>query len=187
MAKKPAISPLPEHRIHLIRGHKVMLDSDLALLYQVQTFRLIEAMKRNRERFPSDFMFQLTSQEVNALTSQVAISKAGRGGRRTLPYAFTEHGVAMLSSVLRSARAIEMNIAIFRAFVRMRQIMLDNKDLAARVETLERKQDRTASVIEVLVEDIDQLAGDVKQLKRAPAAPKRTIGFTLDKNYNIGD
>jgi outer membrane murein-binding lipoprotein Lpp len=183
MAKKElasAVHPL-EQRIHIVRGQKILLDTDLAALYQVQPFRLNEAVKRNRKRFPEDFMFQLTRQEVTNLTSQIAMSSLTHGGRRTLPYAFTEHGVAMLSSVLNSVRAIEMNIAIFRAFVRMRELMVHNKELAARMEKLERKQDRTASVIEVLVEDIDKLADDVKQIKRVPQAPKRKIGFSLSK------
>src|SRR5215831_16064430 len=97
-------------KIYVIRGQKVMLDSDLADLYQVPTFRLNEAVKRNRDRFPEDFMFQLTKEEADALTSQFAMSKTGRGGRRTIPYVFTEHGVAMLSSVLNSHRAVQMNI-----------------------------------------------------------------------------
>src|SRR4051794_576680 len=113
---------LIDRRIYVVRGKKVMLDSDLAELYQVPTFRLNEAVKRNRDRFPEDFMFQLIAAEITALTSQIAMSKpVGRGGRRTLPYAFTEHGVAMLSSVLNSTRAVQMNIVIVRAFVRLRE------------------------------------------------------------------
>lgn len=180
-SKKTIILQPSDVRIHVIRGQKVMLDSDLAALYQVQLFRMNEAVKRNRNRFPSDFMFQLTNQEFNNLISQIAISSSRHGGRRKLPYAFTEHGVAMLSSVLNSPRAIEMNIAIFRAFVRMRELMLHSKELTARVESLERKHDRTASVIEVLVEDIDKLVGDIKHIKQGSAAPKRKIGFKLGK------
>ena len=112
-----------ERRIFLIEGQKVMLDSDLAELYGVPTFRLNEQVKRNRKRFPEDFLFQLTKQESEALTSQFARSKTGRGGRRTMPYAFTEQGVAMLSSVLHSDRAIMVNIAIMRAFVRLREVL----------------------------------------------------------------
>jgi hypothetical protein len=119
----PVAAPFIERRIYLIRGQKVMLDSDLAELYLVPTFRLNEAVKRNRARFPEDFMFQLTKEEATSLTSQIAMSKSeGRGGRRTLPYAFTEHGVAMLSSVLNSDRAVQMNILIIRAFVRLREV-----------------------------------------------------------------
>lgn len=121
MTKKPSptssIIPvaLIERRIYLIRAQKVMIDSDLADLYGVATFRLNESVKRNRKRFPADFMFQLNRKEADVLTSQIAMSKKGRGGRRTLPYAFTEQGVAMLSSVLNSERAIEVNIAVMRA------------------------------------------------------------------------
>jgi phage regulator Rha-like protein len=114
-----------------------MLDSDLAELYEVQTFRLNEAVKRNIERFPSHYMFQLTKDEYKLLTSQIAISKKGRGGRRTMPYVFTEQGVAMLSSVLNSARAIQINIKIIDTFVQMRQWALDNKELTKRVADIE--------------------------------------------------
>src|SRR5688572_8462290 len=106
-----------ERRIHDIRGQKVMLDSDLAALYGVVTFRLNQSVKRNKDRFPEDFVFRLTKDERERLTSQFVMSKAGRGGRRTLPYVFTEQGVAMLSSVLNSDRAVQVNIAIMRAFV----------------------------------------------------------------------
>ncbi|MBM3754890.1 MAG: ORF6N domain-containing protein [Acidobacteria bacterium] len=123
--------------IRVIRGQKVLLDTDLAALYEVPTFRLNEAVKRNRERFPDDFMFQLTAEESRSLTSQIAMSKTGRGGRRTLPYAFSEHGVAMLSSVLNSERAIQMNIFVVRAFIRIRELANQNAELAARVERLE--------------------------------------------------
>jgi len=126
-----------ESLIRVIRGQKVLLDTDLAALYEVPTFRLNEAVKRNRERFPDDFMFQLTAEEARSLTSQIAMSKTGRGGRRTLPYAFSEHGVAMLSSVLNSERAIQMNIFVVRAFIRIRELANQNAELAARVERLE--------------------------------------------------
>src|ERR1022692_4471724 len=119
----PAPVELIGQRIYLLRGQKVMLDSDLAELYRVPTFRLNEAVKRNQERFPEDFMFQLLKEEAASLTSQIAMSNKGRGGRRTLPYAFTEHGVAMLSSVLNSERAVQMNILIVRAFVKLREVL----------------------------------------------------------------
>lgn len=180
---KPVKSTVPfrpvERHIRVIRGQKVMLDSELAALYQVQTFRLNEAVKRNRARFPEDFMFQLSREEAEFLTSQTAISKRGRGGRRTLPYVFTEHGVAMLSSVLNSERAIHMNIQIFRAFIRLREMIAHNKDIAVRVEKLERGHGRTASVIEILVDDIDRIARDVKQMKNLPSPSTRKIGFDL--------
>lgn len=114
-----------------------MLDSDLADLYEVPTFRLNEAVKRKRARFPQNFMFQLTKEEYDFLISQFAISKTGRGGRRTLPYVFTEQGVAMLSSVLNSEKAIQINIQIMNTFVQMRQWAMENKDLARRVAELE--------------------------------------------------
>ena len=126
-----------ERKTYLIRGQKVMLDRDLAKLYGVPTKRLKEQVKRNIKRFPEDFMFELTMQELEILRSQFATSRWG--GERYLPYAFTEQGVAMLSSVLNSERAIEVNIAIMRAFVRLREILLTHKDLAAKIAALELK------------------------------------------------
>jgi len=104
-----------------LRGHRVILDSDLATLYGVQTFRLNEAVKRNRERFPEDFVFQLTAEERDSLRSQNAMSKPGRGGRRTLPYAFTEHGALMVANILNSPRAVSMSVYVIRAFIRIRE------------------------------------------------------------------
>lgn len=127
-----------ERRIYLIRGQKVMLDSDLAELYQVETRALIQAIKRNQDRFPDDFMFQLSKEEVASLRSQIVISNIGRGGRRYLPYAFTEHGVAMLSSVLNSKRAVQMNILIIRAFVKLRELLASHKDLADKIAAWKR-------------------------------------------------
>jgi len=129
-----------ERRIFLIRGQKVLLDNDLAELYGVTTGNLNLAVRRNKIRFPSDFMFQLSDEETKCLLLQFAISKS-RGGRRTLPYAFTEQGVAMLSSVLKSQRAVLVNIAIMRAFVRLRELMGTHKDLAQKLEALEKKYD----------------------------------------------
>ncbi len=119
-----------ESRILTIRGQKVILDRDLAALYGVPTFRFNEAVKRNRRRFPDDFMFRLTGDEFVALTSQSAISKLGRGGRRTLPYAFTEHGAVMAANILRSERAVQMSVFVVRAFVKMRAMLATQKDLA---------------------------------------------------------
>lgn len=148
-----------------------MLDADLAELYQVTTGNLNLAVRRNSSRFPPDFMFQLTKEEADSLRLQIAISKNGRGGRRTPPYAFTEHGVAMLSSILNSGRAVQMSILIIRAFVKMRELLASHKNLAARVEKLEASQRRHASVIDILAEEIEDL-------KRPPAEPaKRRIGF----------
>lgn len=142
------ISPaLIERRIYLIRGHKVMFDTDLAELYGVETRILVRNVKRNIERFPTHFMFQLTKEEEEALTSQNGISKKGRGGRRYLPYVFTEQGVAMLSSVLHSKQAIQVNIAIMDAFVRLREMLSTHKDLAAKIEVLEKKYDKKFRIV----------------------------------------
>jgi hypothetical protein len=163
---------LIERRIYLMRGIKVMLDAHLAELYQVPTFRLNEAVKRNRNRFPEDFMLRLTKEEAESLTSQNAMSK-GRGGRRTLPYVFTEHGVAILSSVLTSDRAVYMNISIIRAFVRLREMLAIHKDLSGRMENLETTQKQHSSVITIVVDEI-------KKLRAAPPpAPKRRIGYAM--------
>ncbi len=123
--------------IYELRGYKVMLDNDLAGLYEIETKVLNQAVKRNKLRFPANFMFQLTKEEYESLISQIAISKKGRGGRRTMPYVFTEQGVAMLSSVLNSEKAIQINIQIMNTFVQMRQWAIENKDLARRVAELE--------------------------------------------------
>jgi hypothetical protein len=154
-----------------------MLDADLAALYGVSTKRLNEAVKRNISRFPAEFMFQLSGAEADSLRSQIATSNERRGGRRYSPYVFTEYGVVMLSSVLNSRRAIQANLMVVRAFIRMRELIASHKDLAARIDKLERGHDRTASVIEVLVEDIDRLAGEVKDMKALPPVTKRKIGF----------
>jgi hypothetical protein len=168
-----------ESLIHVIRGQKVMLDSDLAALYQVTTGNLNLAVRRNMSRFPGDFMFELSKAEADSLLLRIARPKTGRGGRRTSPFAFTELGVAMIASVLNSERAVQMNIVIMRAFVRLREIIAGNKDLATRIEKLERGHDRSASVIEILVEDIDRLAHEVKEMKALPPLTKRKIGFRL--------
>jgi phage regulator Rha-like protein len=136
-----------EKRILMVQGHKVMIDKDLAELYGVETKVLIQAVKRNIDRFPSDFMFQLNNQEVVRLRSQFVTSKTGRGGRRYLPYVFTEQGVAMLSTVLKSERAIKVNIAIMRAFVKMRQMIASNAQFARKLETLEKKYDKQFAVV----------------------------------------
>jgi hypothetical protein len=162
---------LVERRIYLVRGHKVMLDSDLAELYQVETRALIQAVKRNSSRFPDGFMFQLTAEEHESLKSQFVISNAGRGGRRYLPYAFTEHGVVMLSSVLNSDRAIRMNIVIIRAFVRLREMLGSHKDLARKIESLERKYQEHDQELQVLFKAIKKL------LEPPPGPSRRPIGF----------
>ena len=154
-----------------------MIDSDLATLYQVTTGNLNLAVRRNKKRFPGDFMMRLSSKENNSLLLQSAKANAGRGGRRTPPNAFTELGVAMLSSVLNSERAVQMNIVIMRAFVRLREVINNNKEIAARIEKLERVQDRTTSIIEVIVKDIDRVDNEVQSMKALPPARKTRIGF----------
>jgi len=153
--------PIPVERIEkaifLIRGHKVMLDADLAELYGVTTKRLNEQVRRNLSRFPADFMFQLDAREASALRSQFATSKKGRGGRRYLPYVFTEQGVAMLSSVLNSERAIEVNIAIMRVFVRLREMMATHKELAFKLIELEERLEGHDEQIQNIFEAIRQL------------------------------
>ncbi|MFL6228759.1 MAG: ORF6N domain-containing protein [Pyrinomonadaceae bacterium] len=162
-----------ERRIYLIRGEKVLLDADLAALYEVETKMLNRAVRRNIDRFPEDFMFQLTNEEMESLRCQIGTLKpTGRGRhRKYLPYAFTEQGVAMLSSVLRSRRAVEVNIAIMRAFVNLRRMMLSNEELNRRVTALERKYDENFKVV------FDAL----RRLLVAPERPRRRIGFTADE------
>ena len=157
-------------RIYLIRRQKVMLDTDLAELYGIPVKRLNEQFRRNRDRFPDDFAFRLSSQELTALRSQIATLKtAGRGQhRKYLPYAFTEHGVAMLSSVLRSKRAVQVNIAIVRAFVKLRQLLATHRDLARKLE----EHDRQIAV----------LFDTVQKLLAPPDPPKKNpIGFITPK------
>jgi ORF6N domain len=180
-----ALTVQVERRIYLIRGEKVMLDYDLAVLYGVDTGALNRAVKRNRERFPEDFMFQLDADEWERLRCQIGISnrhpgtvgsdlrfqsgisKNQRGGRRYLPYAFTEQGVAMLSSVLRSKRAVQVNIAIMRTFVRLREMLLSNADLARKLNALEKKYDAQFKVV----------FDAIRELMTPPEPPRRQIGF----------
>jgi hypothetical protein len=177
MSKDKSLIPIEriERLILLIRGHKVMLDSDLAELYGVTTKRLNEQVRRNLSRFPEDFIFQLTESETHLLRSQFATSKEGRGGRRYLPYAFTEQGVAMLSSVLNSERAIKVNIEIMRAFVRLRQILASNKELAKRLDELEQKYD---AQFKIVFDAIRQLMAPPE-----PEPPKKRIGFLVEEPH----
>jgi ORF6N domain len=156
-----------KRKIYLIREHKVMLDADLAELYGVKTFNLNKAVKRNIGRFPEDFMFQLSKEEADSLRFQIGMSKeAGRGGRRYLPYVFTEQGVAMLSSVLNSERAVKVNIEIMRAFVKLRQLLATNAELARKLAALEKKYDAQFRVV----------FDAIRELMRPPEKPKRKIG-----------
>lgn len=172
------VTEVVENKIYLIRGYKVMLSSHLANLYGVETRVLIQAVKRNLERFPEDFMFQLTPEEAQSLKSQFVISKTklqraplGRGGTRYLAYAFTEQGVAMLSSVLNNKKAIQVNIVIMRAFVKIRQLLSTHKEIVHKLNELERK-------IEKHDEDITSIFEAIRQLMSPPASKRRTIiGF----------
>ncbi|OIP36680.1 MAG: DNA-binding protein [Deltaproteobacteria bacterium CG2_30_66_27] len=155
-----------ENRILTIRGRRVMLDADLAELYGVPTKRLNEAVRRNAARFPEDFMFQLTVDEAETLRSQFATSN-GRGGRRYIPYVFTELGVAMLSSVLNSERAVQVNIAIMRAFVRLRELAASHKDVLRRLDEMEGKVDRQFKVV----------FDAIRALMAPPKIPRRRIGY----------
>jgi len=145
-----------ERKIYLIRGEKVMLSSDLAELYGVEPKVLIQAVKRNIERFPEDFMFQLSNQEFANLKSQIVTSSWG-GIRRANPYAFTEQGVAMLSSVLRSKQAVQVNVAIMRAFVKLREILSTNKELALKLAQLERKMEKHDEEIKLIFDAIREV------------------------------
>ena len=165
--KSDALAVQVERRILLIRGQKVMLDADLAELYGVPTKSLNLAVKRNAERFPEDFMFQLTGDEAAGLRFHLETSKSGRGGRRYRPYAFTEQGVAMLSSVLRSLRAVQVNIAIMRTFVRLREMLLSHADLARKLAALENKYDAQFKVV------FDAM----RELMQPSTPPRREIGF----------
>ena len=163
-------------RVYNIRGQKIMLDKDLAEIYGVQTFRLNESVKRNHSRFPSDFMVQLNQGEFESLISQNAISNnKGRGGTRKLPFAFTEQGVAMLSSVLNSETAIQVNIQIIRVFTKMKQLLLDNKELFLKIEKIERKLTEHNK-------DLQNIFTILKKLLQAPEPAKRNpIGFPYPK------
>ena len=161
-----------ERRIYLIRGHKVMIDVDLAELYGVPTKGLNQRVQRNRKRFPEDFMFQLTKEEAEALRSQFVISKGGRGGRRYLPFAFTEPGVAMLSSVLNSERAIQVNIMIMRAFIRLRQMLESNEELNRKFVAVIRKLSTHDKYFKVVFDEL-------KKLTEVPPQPRKAIGFKV--------
>jgi phage regulator Rha-like protein len=169
-----------------IRGHKVILDRDLAALYGVPTFRFNEAVKRNRRRFPDDFMFQLTTEEVSALTSQIAISKSGRGGRRTLPYAFTEHGAVMAANILRSEKAIQMSVFVVRAFVKMRAMLGTQKDLAGKLAALEKALTRRLNLHERVISDIiQQIMSLLNPPPLEPEPPRKQIGFLVRERAAI--
>ena len=168
MAKKGLVKARRiEQAIVIVRGIRVLLDTDLAVLYGVSTRELVQAVKRNRKRFPKDFMLRLTDDDVEILRSQSVISSSDHGGRRYAPYAFTEQGVAMLSSVLRSKRAIHANIEIMRAFVRLRRLFRTTDALIKKIDEMEDKYDTQFSVVFEAIRD----------LMRPPPASRRRIGF----------
>jgi phage regulator Rha-like protein len=159
-----------QQRIFFIRGQKVMLDVHLAEVYRVATKNLNKAVRRNKDRFPGDFMLQLTKEEFNSLRFHFGTSNAGKGGRRYLPYAFTEQGIAMLSSVLHGRRAAQVNIEIMRAFVKLRELLATHKDLARKLEELERKYDAQFRVV----------FDAIRRIIQPPDKPKRRIGFHVE-------
>jgi phage regulator Rha-like protein len=169
MIESHSIIPLEriERSILLIRGERVMLDSDLAEIYGVETKRLNEQVQRNLNRFPTDFMFQLTLAEYANLRSQFATSSSQYGGRRYLPYAFTEHGALMLANVLNSERAAQTSVMVVRAFVKLRQMLATNAELARKLAAMEKKYDAQFKVV----------FDAIRQLMSPPARPKREIGF----------
>jgi hypothetical protein len=169
-------APAIEKRILIVRERQVMLDEDLAELYGVETGALTRAVRRNAERFPDDFMFQLTRDEWAALRSQSGISNEGRGGRRYAPYVFTEQGVAMLSGVLRSKRAVAVNIEIMRAFVELRRAASSYDAIEKRLEELERE---TTAKLGQHDRQLTQIFQALRQLISPPPRPKRRVGFRL--------
>ena len=166
-----------QRRIYLFRGQKVMLDFDLADLYQVTTGALNQAVKRNRDRFPEDFMFQLAADELENWRSQFVISNpAAKMSLRRAPYAFTQEGVAMLATVLKSNRAVQVSIQIVRAFVKLRELLATHKELAARIEKIESTQKRQGSIIDILAQEILRL----KKPPKESEPPKQRFGFRID-------
>ena len=169
-------TPAIEKRILAVRGRQVMLDEDLADLYGVETGALTRAVRRNKDRFPSDFMFRLTTKEFADLKSQTGTSSDGHGGRRYLPYVFTEQGVAMLSGVLRSKRAVAVNVEIMRAFVELRRAATSYAAIEKRLEELERE---TGAKLGEHDEQLSQIFKALRQLISPPPRPKRRVGFGL--------
>jgi ORF6N domain len=169
----PSTVPRIENRIFLVRGQKVLIDYDLAALYAVEVRALNQAVKRNRKRFPSDFLFRLTVKENEELNSQIVTSTSSRGGRRHLPYAFTEHGAIMAASVLNSPRAEEMSVFVVRAFVRLRETLASHKALAAKFAELEQRLETHGKTIGGIIDAI-------RALMAPPEKPSRRIGFGPD-------
>ena len=170
--RAPIAVEIIQRRIYLVRGQKVMTDADLGKLYQVETKLLNRAVQRNLGRFPEDFMFRLTAEEAASLRCQIGTSKRGSGGRRYLPFVFTEHGVVMLSSVLKSERSVQMNILVVRAFVKLREMLASHKDLAHKMIDLERQQRAHG-------QQLAAVYTMVRRLMEPPRKRKRPIGFTI--------
>lgn len=179
MIKKHAIESIPDevimNKIYFIRGYKVMLDKDLADLYQVETKRLKEQVKRNMKRFPKHFMFEITKEEAEVSRSQNASLKRGENIKYS-PYAFTEHGVLMLSNILKSQRAIEVSIKIIDVFVRLREVLSDNTELRLAIEQIRKKTDNNTKNIEVVFQYLDELLE-----KKQDPKPRKLIGFKTPK------
>lgn len=185
MASSKALVPTEDitRAILVLRGHRVLLDAELAALYGVTTKRFNEQVRRSAKRFPADFMFQLNAQEAAALRSQIATSNAppqGRGGRRYLPYAFTEHGAIMAATILNSPRAVEMSIYVVRAFVQLRELISSNKDLARRLDQLEARIEKKLATHD---DAIAAMLSAIRQLMNPPPPKRRPIGFTA----NLGE
>ena len=180
MIKRAELLPIPDelvvNKIYLIRNQKVMLDRDLAELYGVETKRLKEAVKRNLSRFPEDFMFELTEVELNNWRTQFATSNSDKKGLRYLPFAFTEQGVAMLSSVLNSEKAISVNIQIIRIFTKIRQMFSDNTEIRLAIEELRKKTDNNTKNIEVVFQYLDELLD-----KKDNEKPRVQIGYKTSR------
>ncbi len=174
MAKTKALAIPVESRIVVLRQQKVILDSDLAELYGVSVKRLNQQVQRNHERFPADFMFRLTAKEDEILRLQIATSSSGHGGRRHLPYAFTEHGAIMAATVLNSPKAVEMSVFVVRAFVKLREMLANNRQLASKIEELEKRLETHDTAIQELIDAI-------KEMMTPPEGPRKKIGFQLPK------
>src|SRR5450631_412190 len=179
-------APVPTEEITrailVLRGHRVLLDSELAALYGVTTKRFNEQVRRNAKRFPADFMFQLTAEEISSLRSQFATLKLGRGQhRKYLPYVFTEHGAIMAATILNSSRAVEMSVYVVRAFVQLRELLASNKELARRFAQLETRLDKKLTTHD---EAIAAILSAIRQLMHPPVPKRRPIGFTVDLHEN---
>jgi hypothetical protein len=169
---KTALTPLVESKIYLVRGEKVMVDNDLAQLYGVKTKELNRTVTRNPDRFPADFMFRLTDQEADVLRFQIGTSNSGRGGRRYLPYVFTEQKVAMLSSVLHSPRAVQVNVEIMRVFARLKKALIAREDVATQLKELQARMDTQDAKILAIFNAIGELIDPKKRRPRIGFKPQ---------------